>query len=251
MRKVLLSLFAVVLSGSIIYAQDNGSESFKADAGNVTVEVSYSPTMHFFDGSVTTAGHPLSDVDMMSYINTSVRYFFNPNMAVRLKMGIGSLSTKNVEPVYGVVSGSPDPVKVGDNTTTSKYTSLYFVPGFEYHFNGFKRVSPYVGAEIGLGGAITKDHQFTSLNSAEMKTKTRSFAMSLSAFSGVDVYICQGFYIGFEVGVGYAFNQQGKSTNWTVDTEGKETKKEFKDAYNNTSLGGLSFAPAIRIGWTF
>lgn len=252
MKKLLLSLFSLTLTCGLLMGQDatSSSESFKAEAGDFTVEASYSPMMHFFTEQTPTYGGASSGVGLMSFLNTSVRYYINSNMAVRLKMGIGALSDKNVESINSMVDGNF--VKVGENTRFSQQSCVYFTPGFEYHFNNFKRVSPYVGAEIGLGGNINKTHVSNTINQEQEKTRTSTFGLTLAAISGVDVYICQGFYIGFEVGLGYAFNTQGKTKIYTVDSEGKVlTDEATRDSYQNTAFGGLSFAPAVRIGWTF
>lgn len=66
-------------------------------------------------------------------------------MAVRLKLGLNTSTDKDV-----TYYESPTDQKEYERNSKESITTFSIMPGFEYHFTKYERISPYVGGEIGL-----------------------------------------------------------------------------------------------------
>lgn len=216
MKKFFL-MAAVVVMGAV-----NVNAQYKPEKMSVATELNYSG----------------SSVSLPEY-GARVRLFLNENMVARLGFGFGISSSKTTKYLIG-----------DKEEYTTMITNIFSLsPGFEYHFSKFERVSPYVGAELGLafGSEVTK----TDNNDNDYYTKTKSpaFGFKIGVVTGVDVHIYKGFYIGAELGLGYELYNEGRdetisktgNTEVTVDDDESKTINSF----------GLYATPALRIGWFF
>jgi opacity protein-like surface antigen len=89
-------------------------------------------------------------------------------------------------------------------------------PGYEMHFAGTDRLSPYVGAELVYAmESSTLTREFHNSNNADdqakpenwqtwdMSVKNSSSTFGLNALAGVDFYFVDNFYLGAEINFGF------------------------------------------------
>lgn len=198
-----------------LVAQD--TLSFKPKAGMVNVEVNFNPF----------SSTPVN----INYLR--FRKFTSDKIAVRIG---ASLSGRINKPT---------------DTYKESTTLINIRPGFESHFSGTDRLSPYVGFEIDfakkVSSAESKDPNNTydikggwSLSGAE-----RAFTrVGANMVFGADVYIVKRLYIGTELGLGLTYQ-----TNSRI---------KFTQGLNTDELtGGNSFAfgpifnSSLRLGFIF
>lgn len=219
MKKFLLMAAVVLMGAMSVNAQ------YKPDKMTLATELNYTG----------------SNVKLPTY-GARARLFLNENMVVRLGLGFNTGTDKKT--TYNITA-NPE-TETYETTTTTNFSLL---PGFEYHFSKFERVSPYVGAELGLafGSEVTK----TDNNDNDNYTRTKSpkFGFKVGAVTGVDVHIYKGFYIGAELGLGYELynigrgEKKSKVENTEVIVDGEKSTA--------TNSFGLYATPALRIGWFF
>jgi len=144
--------------------------------------------------------------------------------------------------------------------TIDKSFLFGLTPGFEFHFGGHERLSPYAGVEFGFA---TKSSSTTINNWGNVQGdkflvsgmwddfSNRAFsAITFNLLAGVDYYIYKGLYFGAEIGLGltsFTFKKvkidiTDAATSITVSAEIPEAKE---------SIFNDNFVPAIRLGWKF
>lgn len=207
------------------------SAQFKPEGLSFSAELNYSP------GGLSTNGF-----FGLSEYGAKFRLFINPNMAVRLNFGFVTESDKNVS--YFKVNDAEY-----QNITKQTNTNFSFMPGFEYHFSKFERISPYVGAEIGLLTQTNKTKETNTRNSDMVLTKQNGIGFGVNAFTGVDIYLCKGFYLGVELGLGYN-NLKTKGATTTTTVDGVTTENKVDD-FDLSGVFGFHAMPALRVGWHF
>ncbi len=231
MKKIILAVAVLATISTSAVAENN----YKPEAMSVATEINYS-----FDGANTNEGFQLPEY------GAKVRLFLNDNWVVRLNLGLGVDTQKGTEYYSEMVSGGSAEYERYNKTTT---TTFSIMPGFEYHFNKFDRISPYVGAELGLRTSSVKN--VTEDEHAESRTenKTPGLGFAINAVSGVDVYLCKGLYVGAELGLGYEMMNIKRGSSTVESGSGKvET-----DGSNSTKIGEFGFhvTPTLRVGWHF
>lgn len=103
------------------------------------------------------------------------------------------------------------------NINDKKATTVGLNVGYEKHFRGTKRLSPYIGIELGIANK-SSSHTLT-VNEGETKVKgawmvpigydaqsyeeRAFFSYGLNLLTGFDFYIAQHFYLGYELGFGF------------------------------------------------
>jgi len=181
MKKTLLSALFVTLFAGASFAQDEQSGGgFKATDGSITLEANVNPLA----GTVNLS-------NSLNQIRT--RMFISDDMALRLGFNLG---------LDNQASLSDD----GEVETTERVFTLGIQPGIEKHFAGTDRLSPYVGAELG----IMLDSRKTTVESTSSVSETEGFAQGgrgsfffgANAVAGFDFYVARNLYIGYELGFG-------------------------------------------------
>ncbi|MDD4848110.1 MAG: BT1926 family outer membrane beta-barrel protein [Bacteroidales bacterium] len=226
MKKVFLAAMICLMFVGTTQAQ------YKPEGMALTTELQFTPVQvtngQVFDNNMAFRG----------------RLFIADNMAIRLTLGYASMTDKSVD--Y-------DPANIGNEddymTTKDKESQFVFAPGFEYHFKGAERLSPYVGAEVGLVLGSAKETIDNSFNDDKSLTKQKGFGFDVSAVAGVDFYVYKGLYMGAEIGLGYASMKYGYGTN-EITINGTTVTTDLKD-YTQESKLGFHCSPAIRLGWKF
>lgn len=209
---------AIVLMGAL-----NANAQYKPDKMSIATEINYSG----------------SNVSLPEF-GARARLFLNENMVVRLGLGFSTTSNKDTE----FDRNAKD--EEFEKTTTNSSTSFSLLPGFEYHFSKFERVSPYVGAELGFAvGSNNTKYENADDKTQNTDTKQPTFGFRIGAVTGVDVHIYKGFYLGAELGLGYQLSSTGRG----------ETETNAGTFDGNKSSSGNIFSiyatPALRIGWFF
>lgn len=255
MKKIILAVALMAAVSTSAVAENN----YKPEAGSFATELNYS------FGGASDGAFELPDQDNYGI---KLRYFFSDNMVIRLNLGLGTSSNKTTN-YTAFYQENPDPntglpIKAGEyeDVTTSKTTTFSIMPGFEYHFDKFNRISPYVGAEIGVRTAVTKnitenegrsnwDENLNKEDRAENRTETKQpgVGFRFNLLTGCDVYITEGLYMGVELGLGYDMMSYKRGTtttevgNTSEETDGPSSRRESSFEFSAT--------PSLRIGWVF
>lgn len=198
MKKAIFLFAATLMFVSGVTAQ-------KQIGGDKNVEMNFSPL----------GGNPIS-------INgIKIRMFNSENSAIRLSLFVGSSSDKTVLAQEGEISS--------ENPTspilyqTDKTFDFSIRPGYEIHFDGTDRLSPYVGAELLFGMGTTSsekenwnNNDFNNDGEIDGETWTTtnkdSFTnFGLNALFGFDWYFSDNVYLGAEMGFGFTSTSYGDS----------------------------------------
>ena len=222
---------AAVLAGAI---SASAQDSFKPEAGDFSLELNYTPGI--LSGNNSSAGFKLPEYGVKG------RLFVGDRFAVKLNLNFSTNSTNDKTYIT-----NPD----NSVTTTediSGRTSFSIMPGIEYHFGNYKRVSPYVGAAVGInvGNRVSRD----VTGNESRKTVSPTFGFAVQAAAGVDVYICKGLYAGLEMGLGYGLDKTGRGKTSSVDNTGATTESQGASDSITSSFGFFA-TPSIRVGWFF
>ena len=228
MKKVLM-IAALAASVAVCAEAQN---KYKPEGLSFSTELNYT-----FGGGTTDGALSLPEY------GAKFRLFVNDAWAVRLNLGLSTVSDKTT-----TYAPNPDG---GEYETYNKTATTRFslMPGFEYHFNKFERISPYVGAEIGILTQNTKTTTTNDQNDNKTTVKQPGLGFGVNVVTGVDVYLCKGLYMGFELGLGYdSMNSKRGSTKVeaggnTVETDGDRSTLD--------SFFGFHAQPQLRIGWHF
>lgn len=227
MKKILFAAAAAALVLTNVQAQ----EKFKPDAMTVSTELSYSP------GGATDGGFTLPEY------GAKVRLHLNEKMAVRLSLGLNTTTDKTTT-FYDDANQKEQ--ESYDRTTR---TTFSIMPGFEYHFTKYERISPYVGGEIGLLASASKSKTDNTENDNYTETSRPGLGFGVNVFTGVDVYLCKGLYLGFELGLGY--NSLNTKRGSTTTVTGSTTNEDKGTTADLVSSFGFHATPSLRVGWCF
>ncbi len=234
MKKLLLVVaFAAV--GTFAFAQ-------KPVAGDRTAEVGL---------NLQTGTAPISyNVPELRF-----RMFKSDDMAYRLRANIGSMSRSYSQDIGGVAWEAKD----------NSGFNIALAAGVEKHFAGTKRLSPYVGAEVGInfgtgrtveatnddapvfgptfGSGITSGNVAAG-NKYEQKFGS-TFGLGIGAVMGADYYVADGVYVGVEFGLGLInITSTGEGEITTQAGSAKGGKSSSFDLFGVTGSG-------VRLGYKF
>lgn len=199
MKLYLIVLIISMMMSCFVFAQD----SLKVTHGRFTTELNINP----FAGELSL-NNALNQI--------KVRYFVADNTALRIGL---SLSTRKSTSGSSTVYGS-NPYSNEDVRKTST-VGLNF--GFEKHFIGTKRLSPYLGAELAVASKSSSQTLTSNYPSSTPGTVTthikgawqvsnfnnngsfytyeeRAFVQyGLNMVAGFDFYVAKNFYMGYEI----------------------------------------------------
>ncbi len=240
MKKV----FVAVAIATAVVASASAQNKYKPDGMSFSAEINYS----FGSGSINTGNGAWDNggFELPEY-GAKFRLFINDAWAVRLNFGLGTGTDKTTN--YFTNPTDPADKKEYEEVRKNTTTTFSLMPGFEYHFNKFERVSPYVGAEIGILTSTSKTSTEEDLNETKNSTKTPGIGFAFNVVTGFDVYLCKGLYMGCELGLGYDSMTSKRSTTTyeaagtTEETDGARSERD--------SFFGFHAQPSLRIGWHF
>jgi len=231
MKKLFILAAAAVCVGSAAYAQ-------KPTKGNVTTEVNLNLT----SGNTT---------DLYGG-GLAFRYFLGDDAALSLGFVIATDKTENNFSENGDGTGAT-------GTQTLSSSTIVFRPGYQKHFGGSDKVSPWVGVELpitlnsskeewdNVDADATGELGYSDGVSAEVTGGSTSFGLTLNG--GADWWFTDGMYLGVQVGWGY-------NSTTTKDIEVSATNSSVLPD-SGTLLGGKSggFAAqttgGLRFGFKF
>jgi hypothetical protein len=232
MKKLLLVVaFAAV--GTIAFAQ-------KPVAGDRTAEVGL---------NLQTGTAPINyNVPELRF-----RMFKSDDMAYRLRVNLGSQTTTDKFSFEG--AGAFD-----WEAKTGTGFGIAIAPGIEKHFAGTKRLSPYVGAELGIGFNTGGSIDVTNGSSANIidaaKDDSYSFnggsqlSIGLGAVMGADYYVADGVYLGVEFGLGlFNIASVGEGEEKTKVGAGAEVTNKTATSSTTTIFGVAG--GGVRLGYKF
>jgi hypothetical protein len=224
-----LIVFALVGGLCTLTAQ----AQFKQNAGAKAIEVQFNPVV----------GGPLIDINGLVYRN-----FMTETKAFRFGADLAFSTAKtNNNRLNGTDSLFDKAMAYGINLR----------PGFENHWSGTERLSPYFGAELDLLYTASKLTEEYSDGSAVKEVKTNSidpvnnpdriFA-GINALAGFNYYFTKSIYLGVEAKIGAGYEIIAK----------RETKSDYSPIANNklaSSVSGFNLGTnatsTLRLGWLF
>lgn len=224
MKKAVLSLTAIAAATALM-----AQKPTEGNASSLEVQMNLT-------GNANTIVAP-----MLKY-----RYFLNSNMAIRFGLGLNTSKEENN------FSENPDGTGA-KGTQVIKSSGWQIMPGFEYHFAGTDRLSPYLGLAIGIGGGKDTE-EWTNFDgdayangvSAKVESPYSMFGVGLLA--GTDFYFAENFFVGAELGF-LIDNTTIKESTTTVSSGG--TTNTIKTPEAKSSSMGFGETAAIRLGWRF
>ncbi len=122
--------------------------------------------------------------------------------AWRVNVFIGMNSKKDITQ-QSDTSGNPELTK------TTSGMSISINPGYEKHFAGTERLSPYIGGEIAFNMTTSKveeedDNADKTINTTTTKGEDGSITLGLNLVAGCDFYFSKSIYLGTELGFGFS-----------------------------------------------
>jgi Outer membrane protein beta-barrel domain len=228
MKKVIICV-AVALASVSAYAQ-------KQTGGEKNLELTFTPF----------SGTPIS----MNGIR--FRMFNSENTAIRFSLYAGGSKTQDIkdQPTANAIDPtvtSPELLSI----TGKKEIGLSV--GYEKHFAGTDRLSPYVGGQVTFTTGSTKEEsQFWGAVATEdlgSPTKWGTWSMvktskhtmfGLGAVAGFDYYIADNLYLGAECGFGIGMTKQ-KDLEFSVD----ESYFKLDGTAQGDSFNSATGVPAI------
>lgn len=213
---VIVLLFAFV---SIqVLAQD--ADRKKPELGDFSVEVNFNP----FSSS------PVN----INYLRG--RYFTSETSAVRIGFSLGFQN---------------DNPNKDENFNT---VELNIRPGYEWHFAGTDRLSPYVGLELDYAlktSKYTNDNEGAFVSEVtgawdENGTEQGYSRIGANFIIGADFYVAKRLYIGTEFGYGY---QKINDKDIKVTTDDPDSDLDIKGG--SAAQFGTNFNSSLRLGFVF
>lgn len=230
MKNVLLSIIASTAIVFSSYAQDDMSSAMKQESGNRQLEVQLAPF----------GGNPIS-IGGIRY-----RAFLSDQSAYRATIFIGYSSSTTPDPQQNTQGNTVDL----EDSESSFIISLR--PGYEIHFDGTDKLSPYVGAELDFAMQTSSSEDQNLVNDATISTTTKGTngftRFGLNLVAGADYYIAKNLYMGTELGFGFAM-----TSNSDIEIESDAPGFQAPDpvAQGSSFDLGPNVLGQIRLGYTF
>ena len=242
MKKVALFFaFAVAcVSGTFAQKQTGGEKNF---------EVQFAPL----------GGNPVS----ISGIR--FRMFNTESSAFRIGLFVGGTKDVTVNTQPGQVEQDQPEL-----LTTDRSFNFSIRPGYEKHFAGTDRLSPYIGGEllIGLGRTSTETEKYGDAsfdNGAQYSVwttteKNGTFDLGVNILFGTDFYFADNIYLGAEFGFGLLSSKENDGEFEVSDTDAYKIENGIPDATEvkfdptingRNSSWGPNYQGTIRLGWLF
>lgn len=252
MKKLFTTATLFVSALSLSMAQDAAPE-FKPAKGANNLELNFVPLN----------GKPIQ----MTYIR--YRRFLSDKTAFRLGVGV-SFSSSKADSVFNSNLTANTTVTSGYKMTKMGWN---IKPGFEKHFSGTNRLSPFIGAELDIAGQSTKEITPTGIDNGSGTTVTDEFVIQtdknknkggflrigVNLVAGFDAYITKHLYLGTELGFGFQmvnYSDHKMTTEYpssypaivapAVDPGNPEPVSQGKEMNI-----GPNFNSAIRLGYIF
>lgn len=248
--KFTISFFLIVSTLTVLNAQESSTAvdvsaiEFKQNDGDVSFEVNFDPGKIF--GS--NGGNQFNLFDG----GLKFRFFTSESSAVRFGV---NLSYMNVTDITQQEDLTINDLELKSNETD---LSISIKPGFEKHFGGLERLSPYLGVQALIGFSTTTYKQEIQENANTIylvkwindpsEAGYGSLSFGAGIFAGVDFYFVKKLYLGIEVGYGVQYSSLLKSTF----TNENNPSSDYEVKHGSVIGVSPSLATGnLRLGWTF
>jgi hypothetical protein len=248
MKTLCLSMLLCSIISCFVYGQD----SLKVIGGRFTTELNINP----FQGELSL-NNALNQI--------KVRYFLSDNTALRIGLSLSARkSTIENSTVYGTNPSNQE------NEKKTSTVGLNF--GFEKHFKGTKRLSPYLSAELVVASkssshTVKTKSQTNTPNVTETKIKgawqttifnnngyplygyeeRAFFQYGMNLVGGFDFYVARNFYVGYEIAFALL---KTKYKNIDITTKPASTNPSPDSTQKDFSIGP-NLINGIRVGFAF
>lgn len=233
MKKVLLTVAAVMTFGLMSAQEETSTSAYKPVKGTIATEVSLVGGLNNADFNLNTGA-------------LKFRYFFKDDMALRLGLGLNSTKFEDID--------DSDPTNVLTETYKSSSTTLKL--GIEKHFAGAERLSTYAGADllIGFNGANYEAKDNTSTMEIDGtvtfpglggNTYNAGSSFGLGLFTGADYYITKKVFLGVEAGIDFMSSKNKDVTTSMTGAPSVTTAGSKGSGISSQVVGG------VRIGFQF
>lgn len=150
------------------------------------------------------------------------RKFLSENSAVRVNFFLGGTTNSSPTREAGTESFLPNGDVVSNSNRLSDIARTFdftIRPGYEIHFDGTDRLSPYVGFELDFGtGSVSDESELFSATGQSTdsgvnvqdfvewsRTEKQSYTrLGFNLVAGFDFYFADNLYLGAELGYGFA-----------------------------------------------
>ena len=279
MKKQLFVFAAALGLTTVALAQE--TKTFKPEADDYSIEVTFDPGTIFGAKQVSTFSLPSIGTTLNGNLNPGikVRKWKDNQTAYRatVLVGFNAQNTPKTDPIETTYFNSNGEAVVVDDLKNSRSEwAIQLRPGIEKHFEGTQRFSPYVGLEaiLALGGNSQTEETLTGADDGSRDIKKikndatssislpgipqgnqfnylTGFTIGAGAIAGFDFYVAKDLYIGLELSYAIAYNAAGKRKEIDTPATGDETTIETKGGYTfmfdpSTAAGG-----AFKLGWNF
>ncbi|MDR1757953.1 MAG: hypothetical protein LBR51_03180 [Bacteroidales bacterium] len=235
MKKKIVLLAVLFMSLFVAaQAQERDRQDLKITTPAITVETQIGAFAPLYTDALSMGYAPS--------ISAKVRYFLNSQLALRFRTGIVSATSSQdyvPDDDYEEIA-----LSVKSNTTSMGIFNF----GFEQHFTGTKRLSPYAGAEIGLSYAVEKS-SIVSDNDNYVKRSDPFMGPIGTLFAGTDIYLLENLYCGVEIGASLEALYSLPST-LKIKTNGHVVSTTSENS-SSVTVFNVGLAPVFRIGWKF
>ncbi len=255
MKKIFTTAAFALAACTMSVAQDATSE-FKPAKGANNLELNFVPLN----------GKPIG-MGIFKY-----RKFLSEKTAIRIGIGVSYSSSKEDKVFTSQMTTTHttpwDTTKV---SSVHKTTELGWQVrlGYEHHYTGTNRLSPYMGCELGVTGNTKKEVTPTGVDMSgktdEVVVVTKKnenkggwLNIEVNLITGFDCYITKHLYMGAEAGFGFGMKNYSKYTMTTAYPSSYVIPSGVADPGNPPAVTQgkeMNIAPsvntAIRLGWIF
>lgn len=197
--KSIITLFTIASIFQFAIAQ-------KADKGNKTIEA----TLNFQTGNA-----PIN----LTISEIRMRYFIKQDIALRTRLAFNF--NQNTDYSYDFMNPTKPPFTINQQSNDFK-----LILGVEKHLSGTEKLSPYFGAEAGMGisnmskdGTNTLDGTTYSENGKMSLINSGGFSVYGGLLFGADYYFLPSIYLGAEIGYGFGYQDNGTAQFWNNNNE--------------------------------
>jgi len=249
MKKTLFSIAFAVAALSLRAQETDSLKTFKPVKGSFVTELNFNP----FKGNLSL-NNSLNQI--------KVRYFAENDLAVRLGFHVSSRDSV-------LNSGIPYGTQSTFTKSERKSTTFAVNLGFEKHFKGTSRLSPYLGADV----VFSKRSSSQKLVNNQVTTETTNAwtqeiyinqppyyyiqqiteeaysKYGITAVAGFDLYLARKFFLGYEFNFGY-MKTDYKFPEVRV-TGNNQPAQPVMEGTRQSSGFGTSLMNGIRVGYAF
>jgi hypothetical protein len=256
MKKRVLIIAAVASAFVFTSNEVNAQSEYKPAAGDKTIEVQLIP---------------FNDEAPIQISGFRLRSFSTESMAYRLTVNIG-YSSETEDPDFQGPDADNDGIQDFETVDKSSTFGIMIKPGFENHWAGTERLSPYWGAELGLGyfresmtnesyGDVNlgsdADNDLDPTNDPsesqvyEDEQSESSLVIQANFLLGVDYYFTQKMYLGTEVGFGLQYTNLGDiEYEYGQDVAAPDNRITATERGSDLEIGTFAVG-GIRLGYAF